>query len=149
MFTGWGGVLIAVVCFWVLVAVVCSPVLAFDTIRLPMSHWPTAQLPVNYLFFSGLIVLGHAATFFGGVVLTGGFSGIAAVQWTVIVAGDYPLAVWLISGSVASASGYWESVLEELDQWLIMGIAALWYALVAIIVAALVFFVLFILYFPG
>lgn len=149
MSTGWGGVLVAVVCFWVLVAVVCAPVLAFGSIRIPMSRWPTTRLPVNYLVLSGLIVLGHAATFFGGVVLTGGFSGNAVIRWTMIVAGGYPLTLWLIVGSVASATGYWESVVEELDQWLVMGLAAIWYAVVTIVVAALVFFVLFVLYFPG
>lgn len=149
MATGWTAPLLAVCGLWVLVAVACSPLAASSRLRGPLERWPTDRLTVNYLVVSGAVVAGHAAVFLAGVVSTGGIGGIALVHWTIAVGGGYPAGLWLLVGVVASATGRWTPLRESLDRWLLVGLAAVWYAVVVLVAAAVVFFVLFVLYFPG
>lgn len=151
MAAGWTGPAVAVACLWLLVGMACLPVLAAARIRTAIEDWPTGRLAANYALLVGAVVLGQAAVFLGGVVVTGGFSGNAAVEWTLLVAAGYPLALWLAVSLVAPATGRWNPSGDGtgLDGRVVLGLAAAWYAVVVAAAAAVVFLVLFALYFPG
>lgn len=149
MAAGWATPLIAVICFWVVIVIACLPLLGVTRIRSLFVGWPTERVSLNYLVLSGVVVLGHAGLFFAGIIITGGFSGRAVVQYTIAVAGGYPLVLWLLIGSAATAAGHWTPVHEAVDRWITVGVIALTYAIVTVVAAALVFFILFVLYFPG
>lgn len=149
MSTPWIQPVSAVLVLWIVVAVACVPLLGVGAVRKLLDCWPTDRPKLNYLVLSGGVVLGHAAVFFAGVVVTGGFSGTALVQWTFLVAGGYPVALWVLGGGIAVGTGHWTSLRAEFDQWLALGGVALWYAVVIAVAAAIVFIILFGLYFPG
>lgn len=149
MAAGWGGPLAGVVVLWVLVTLACAPLLAVSRIREPLSSWPTENLVRNFLVLTALIVIGHGALFLSRVVVTGSLGGSKLVQWTIGVAFGYPLVLWLLVGAAAMATGRWRPGTEAFGHWLWLGLAALWYAIVAAVAAAVVFLVLFVAYFPG
>lgn len=145
----WATPLIAVTCLWVVNVIACIPLLGVARIRSLFEGWPTERMSLNYLVLSSVVVFGHAGIFFAGIVITGGLSGRALVQWTMVVAGGYPLGLWLLFGGAATATGHWTPVREAVGRWITVGIVALTYAIVTVVAAALVFFILFLLYFPG
>lgn len=149
MATGWGGPLAAVFVLWIFVSLACGPLLAISSLRDAISDWPTRTLLWNYLLVTGIAVAGQGVLFLSLVVVTGGIGGSSLVQWTIGVAGGYPFALWLLVGVVATATGQWGSVRKELDRWLWLALAAIWYAIATTVAAALVFFVLFVAFFPG
>lgn len=149
MGTGWGGPLAGVMVLWVFVALACVPLLAISHIRDAVAEWPTENLVGNYLLVTAVAVGGHGALFLASIVLTGGFGGLELIRWTIGAAVGYPVALWAGVGAVATATGQWDSVSEELDRWLWLGFAAIWYAIVTAVAAAFVFFVLFVAFFPG
>lgn len=140
---------IAAVALWIIVGLGCLPLLGSVRIRAAFEDWPTDRVGVNYLVITGLLVLGQALVFFGGVVVTGGFKGTALVRWAVLVAGAYAPAVWLLLGLAASATGFGPSRGDDGYQWAALGLGALWYGVVTVVATAVVFFVLFALFFPG
>lgn len=149
MVAGYSEPAIAAVALWIVVGLGCLPLLGSSRIRAAFEPWPTDRLGVNYLVITGLLVLGQALVFFGGVVVTGGFRGRALVRWAVLVAGGYAPAVWLLLGLVAKATGVGPSRDADGYQWAALGLGALWYGVVTVVATAVVFIVLFALYFPG
>lgn len=149
MATGWTGPLVAAIALWAIVGVACLPLLKSARIRALFERWPTERLGVNYLVLSGLAVIGHAATFLGGVVVTGGFRGTALVRWTIAAAVGYPIALGGITGAVATSTGRWPAAAGHRGSWFALGLAVLWYTIVVVVAAMIAFFVLFVLYFPG
>ena len=149
MGTGWGGPLAAVFALWIFVALGCVPLLAISPIRDAVAEWPTGNVVGNYLLVTAVAVGGHGALFLASIVITGGFGGTRLVRWTVGFAVGYPVAMWGMVGAVATATGQWGSVREDLDRWLWLGLAAIWYAIVTAVAAGFVFFVLFVAFFPG
>jgi hypothetical protein len=149
MAAGYSEPVIAAVALWIVVGLGCLPLLGSSRIRAAFEPWPTGRVGVNYLVITGLLVLGQAVVFFGGVVVTGGFRGTDLVRWAVLVAGAYAPAVWLLLGVGSRASGYGPGLGEDGYQWVALGLGALWYGVVTVVATAVVFFVLFALFFPG
>lgn len=141
--------IITVIALWIVVGLGCLPLLGSSRIRAVFEPWPTDRVGVNYIAITGLLVLGQAVVFFGGVVVTGGFSGSALLRWSILVAGGYAPAVWLLFGLAARVSGFGPAMGEGRSQWVALGLGAIWYTIVTVVATGIVFFVLFVLYFPG
>lgn len=149
MATGWGGPVVAVFVLWVFVALACVPLLGVSRLREAISGWPTGNVVRNYLLVTAVAVGGHGTLFLASIVVTGGFEGLQLIRWTIGFAVGYPVALWAVIGAVATATGHWGPVREELDRWAWLGFAASWYAIVTAVAAAFVFLVLFVAFFPG
>lgn len=149
MASSWTGPVLAVFALWLAVGTACLPLLAWSRLRRPIARWPTERLGLNYALLSGAFVLGHAFTFFAGIVATGGLRGTEAVWWTLVVAVGYPFGLWMAIGSVAIGTGRWAGPETTVTHVAVVGVAAAWYAAVVVLLAAITFFVLFVLYFPG
>lgn len=149
MVSGWAQPLVAVAVLWVIVAAAWAPLLRFDRIRGPLDGWPSARLAVNYLGLTGIVVVGQAAVFLSRVVVAGTLGGVELVRWTLTVAVGYPVALWLLVVAVTVTTGQWDSAGERRRHWLAFAIGAIWYAIVVAVAAAVVFFGLFVLFFPG
>ncbi|SEH48060.1 hypothetical protein SAMN05192561_102360 [Halopenitus malekzadehii] len=147
--SGWTAPIAATAFVWLLVSVACLPVLAAGSIRAAIDDWPTDRYAVNYLLLVGMVVLGNVAVFLGGVVVRGGIGGIELIRWTLLVAVGYPTLVWIALAGILPAAGRWDPAVEGLDGRIVLAAAALWYAIVLSIAAAVTFFLLFVLYFPG
>ncbi|MFB6360841.1 MAG: hypothetical protein ABEH59_05910 [Halobacteriales archaeon] len=149
MAAGYTEPVIAAAGLWIVVGLGCLPLLGSSRIRTTFEPWPTDRVGVNYLVITGLLVLGQALVFLGGVIVTGGFSGMALIRWAVLVASGYAPAVWLLLGLVTRATGVGPSRDEDGYQWVALGLGALWYGVVTVVATAVVFLILFALFFPG
>lgn len=152
MLSGWGGPLVAFVVLWIVVGIACLPVLLSARVREPIENWPTERLGVNYALAVGAVVLGQAVIFLGRTVVTGRIDGTEVLEWTFLVAVGYPFAVWALVSTVAPATGRWSPSTTSdggIDGRIVLALAAVWYAVVVAVTAAIVFFLLFVLYFPG
>ncbi|MFA9517772.1 hypothetical protein ACERIT_11230 [Halopenitus sp. H-Gu1] len=147
--SGWIGPIAAVVFVWMLTGVACLPVLASGSLRAAIGKWPTDRYAMNYGILLAVVVVGHAVVFLGGVVLRGGIGGRSLVRWTLLVAVGYPIVVWAVLAVVLPATDRWDPSAGGLDGRIVLGLAAIWYAIVLAIAAAATFFLLFVLYFPG
>jgi hypothetical protein len=115
---------------WLIVAPAWAPLLSADRVR-ALFEGPSRSLAVNYAVASFLLVLAHVLVFLGGLVVCGRLDGLAVVRWTVGVA----VAVPLLAGAVAAVGlprlGRWDPTAGGVDGRVMLGLGALWYAMVA------------------
>lgn len=149
MRSGWGPLVTGVAVLWVIVAAAWAPLLRSPRLRSLFASWPTDRLGPNYLLLSAAVVAGQATAYLARVVVSGTLGGVELVRWTLGVAAGYPAGLWLLVVAVTAATGRWEPPDERRRRWLALGLGALWYAVVVVVAALLVFFGLFVMFFPG
>ncbi|MFC6614013.1 hypothetical protein ACFQAS_03415 [Halopenitus salinus] len=145
----WTGPIVAVVFVWLLTGAACLPVLAAASVRDAIGEWPTDRYVLNYVILMAAVVVGQTAVFLGAVVVRGGIGGRSLFRWTFLVAVGYPAVVWVILAVVLPAIGRFDPSSDGLDGRIVLALAAIWYAVVVAVAAAITFFLLFVFYFPG
>ncbi len=141
MSLAWTGVALAVGAFWALQLVACAPLLASGTVRSQFRRGPSASPLGNYLLTVTLVIAGHVLTFLAGVAVTGGFEGRGVLVYVFAVAGGYPLVLAAGLYGLTYARGH------PLRAWTVV-LAGVWYAVVGVLAAAIVFLFLFVLFVP-